>query len=111
MAAPGKLPSMLYYGDNLPLLRNHDAFLNECMGIVYVGTPFSSNQDNNALFSERGGSRSAGLIKAFTDLSRRDLGPRHTVDEVVEQGGKLGETLVAVRTVVGSRDPGPGYQR
>lgn len=104
MAAPGKLPSMLYYGDNLPILRNRDYFPSECVDLVYLDPPFNSNQDYNVLFAERDGSRSAAQIQAFSDTWRWDAAARRTFDETIEQGGKAAEALGAFRSLVGESD-------
>lgn len=52
---------MLYYGDNLPILRNRDYFPSGSIDLVYLDAPFNSNQDYNVRFTERDGSRSAAL--------------------------------------------------
>ncbi|MFI5417275.1 MAG: site-specific DNA-methyltransferase [Candidatus Lutacidiplasmatales archaeon] len=104
MAAPGKLPSMLYYGDNLPILRNRDYFPSESIDLVYLDPPFNSNQDYNVLFAEQDGSRSAAQIQAFSDTWRWDATARRTFDETVEAGGKAAEALVAFRSLVGESD-------
>jgi site-specific DNA-methyltransferase (adenine-specific) len=92
---------MLYYGDNLPILRNRDYFPSESIDLVYLDPPFNSNQDYNVLFAEQDGTRSAAQIEAFTDTWRWDAGARRTFDEMIEQGGKAAEALAAFRTLVG----------
>jgi len=57
--------NLLYYGDNLDILRRHVA--DESVDLVYLDPPFKSNQDYNVLFAERDGSRAAAQIKAFDD--------------------------------------------
>ena len=57
----------LYYGDNLPLLRNPKLFPAESVDLVYLDPPFNSNADYNILFREQGGEPAQGQIKAFTD--------------------------------------------
>jgi site-specific DNA-methyltransferase (adenine-specific) len=46
------LLNRLYYGDNLTILRKH--IKDESVDLVYLDSPFKSNQDYNVLFSERG---------------------------------------------------------
>jgi site-specific DNA-methyltransferase (adenine-specific) len=104
MPAPGKLPSMLYWGDNLELLRDRDKFPSESIDLVYLDPPFNSNQDYNVLFGEQDGSRSAAQIQAFSDTWRWDVAARRTFDETVEAGGKAAEALVAFRSLVGESD-------
>ena len=95
---------MLYYGDNLPILRNRDYFPSESIDLVYLDPPFNSNQDYNVLFAEQDGSRSAAQIQAFTDTWRWDAGARRIFDETVEAGGKAAEALGAFRVLVGESD-------
>ncbi len=96
--------SVLYYGDNLPILRNRDYFPNESVDLVYLDPPFNSNQDYNVLFAEQDGSRSAAQIQAFTDTWRWDASARRQFDETVEAGGKAAEALAAFRSLVGESD-------
>jgi DNA modification methylase len=95
---------MLYYGDNLPILRNRDYFPTESIDLVYLDPPFNSNQDYNVLFGEQDGTRSAAQIEAFTDTWRWDVVARHAFDETVELGGRVAEALVAFRSLVGESD-------
>ena len=57
--------SVLYYGDNLPILREH--FPDESVDLIYLDPPFKSDQNYNVLFAEKDGSRSAAQIQAFED--------------------------------------------
>ena len=50
----------LYYGDNLDILRRY--VKDESVDLIYLDPPFNSKQDNNLLFKERTGSRSASQI-------------------------------------------------
>jgi site-specific DNA-methyltransferase (adenine-specific) len=95
---------MLYYGDNLPILRNRDYFPSESIDLVYLDPPFKSNEDYNVLFSEADGSRSAAQIEAFSDTWRWDVSARRTFDETVENGGRAAEALGAFRSLVGESD-------
>jgi site-specific DNA-methyltransferase (adenine-specific) len=57
--------NLLYYGDNLDVLRTH--IKHESVDLVYLDPPFKSNQDYNVLFAERDGTGAASQIKAFED--------------------------------------------
>ncbi len=50
-------PNLLYYGDNLDVLRRH--IRDETVDLVYLDPPFNSSQDYNLLFGERNGTRAA----------------------------------------------------
>ncbi len=64
--------NLLYYGDNLDVLRRH--VKDESVDLVYLDPPFNSSQDYNVLFAEQNGTRSAAQIKAFEDTWRWDQG-------------------------------------
>ena len=55
----------LYYGDNLPVMREYLA--DESVDLVYLDPPFNSNASYNVLFRERTGEESPAQIKAFAD--------------------------------------------
>lgn len=57
----------LFYGDNLPWLRNHDIFPNDSVDLIYLDPPFNSDADYNVIFNEPSGERSQAQIKAFDD--------------------------------------------
>ena len=54
----------LYYGDNLPILRDH--IKDESVDLVYLDPPFKSDANYNAFFQGKSGA-SASQIKAFED--------------------------------------------
>jgi site-specific DNA-methyltransferase (adenine-specific) len=96
---------MLYYGDNLPILRNRDYFPSESVDLVYLDPPFNSNQDYNVLFAEQDGSRSAAQIRAFTDTWRWDEGARRTYDETTSGAAtRVGQALVSLHDFIGESD-------
>ena len=55
----------LYYGDNLPVLREH--LDDELADLIYLDPPFNSNASYNVLFKEQSGEESPAQIRAFTD--------------------------------------------
>ena len=55
----------LYYGDNLPILREH--IPDESVDLVYLDPPFNSNATYNVLFKDTKGEEAPAQIKAFTD--------------------------------------------
>jgi len=64
--------NLLYYGDNLDVLRRH--VKDESADLVYLDPPSGSNQDypgEPGLFAERDGTRAAAQIKAFEDTWSR----------------------------------------
>ncbi len=57
--------NVLYYGDNLEVLRKH--IPDECVDLIYLDPPFNSNRNYNVLFRESSGAASAAQIEAFED--------------------------------------------
>ena len=57
--------NVLYYGDNLDILRNH--FPDESIDLIYLDPPFNSNRSYNVLFRESTGAASEAQIEAFED--------------------------------------------
>lgn len=94
--------NLLYYGDNLEVLRRH--VKDESVDLVYLDPPFNSSQDYNVLFAERNGTRSAAQIKAFEDTWRWDQGAAESYQETVEAGGRVSQTMQALRSFLGESD-------
>jgi len=94
--------NLLYYGDNLDVLRRH--VKDESVDLVYLDPPFKSNQDYNVLFAERDGTRAAAQIKAFKDTWQWDRAAAEEFHEVVEAGGRVSQALQAFRTILGEND-------
>ncbi|MBI3953163.1 MAG: restriction endonuclease [Chloroflexi bacterium] len=68
MTSAGHSPTrILYYGDNLEVLRNRQWFPDECVNLVYLDPPFKSQQDYNLLFKTAKGTPAAAQVQAFTD--------------------------------------------
>lgn len=55
----------LFYGDNLPILREYIA--DESVDLIYLDPPFNSNRSYNVLFKDEGGVESESQIQAFDD--------------------------------------------
>lgn len=55
----------LFYGDNLPILREHIA--DESVDLIYLDPPFNSNRGYNVLFKDESGIESESQIQAFDD--------------------------------------------
>lgn len=57
----------LYYGDNLEVLRDRNAFPDECVDLIYLDPPFNSNATYSHLFKDESGQVSGAQIEAFED--------------------------------------------
>ncbi len=91
--------NLLYYGDNLDVLRRHVA--DETVDLIYLDPPFNSNATYNVLFAEQNGSRAAAQIKAFGDTWRWDQVAAEAYQEVVETGGRVSQAMQAFRQFLG----------
>jgi DNA modification methylase len=98
----GNQPNLLYYGDNLDILRRY--VRDESVDLVYLDPPFNSNQSYNVLFKERGGKMSDAQIHAFEDTWKWGLDAEHALKEIIETGGAVSQTMQAFRTAVGTND-------
>jgi site-specific DNA-methyltransferase (adenine-specific) len=76
--------NLLYYGDNLPVLREH--IRDETVDLVYLDPPFNSGQDYNIPFKERDGTRPTAQIKAFKDTWTWDQAAWESYQEIVRGG-------------------------
>lgn len=92
----------LYYGDNLDVLRRH--IDDESVDLVYLDPPFNSNANYNVLFAERDGTQAASQIKAFEDTWEWDESAARAFADVVEQGGRVAQAMLAFRTFLGDSD-------
>ena len=59
--------NVLYYGDNLDILRKREYFPDESIDLIYLDPPFNSNRSYNVLFRESTGAASEAQIEAFED--------------------------------------------
>jgi len=73
----------LYYGDNLDILRQY--IDDESVDLVYLDTPFKSDQNYNVLFAEKNGTAAAAQIHAFDDTWHWDVAAAESFAETVEQ--------------------------
>ncbi len=94
--------NILYYGDNLDILRRH--IKDESVDLVYLDPPFNSNATYNVLFAERNGSQAAAQIKAFGDTWQWDRAAMEAYQEIVEAGGKVSQVMQAFRQFLGDND-------
>ena len=100
---PDTHTNKLYFGDNLPLMREH--IPNESVDLIYLDPPFNSNANYNVLFREHDSSESAAQIQAFEDTWKWNKEAELAYQRVVTQGPrKLADMLQAMRTFLGRND-------
>jgi len=97
--------NVLYYGDNLTILKNKDYFPDECVDLIYLDPPFNSKKDYNVLFKENGGVESEAQIKAFTDSWHWTQAAQDTYHDIVVNGPlKVGKLIGALHDTLGHND-------
>ena len=97
------MPNTLYYGDNLPVLRDYLA--DESVDLIYLDPPFNSNASYNVLFKEQSGERSAAQITAFEDTWRWGWESETAYGEVVRAGPQpLSRMVQAMFEFLGRND-------
>jgi DNA modification methylase len=94
--------NLLYYGDNLDVLRRH--IKDETVDLVYLDPPFNSNQDYNVLFVEKDGTRAASQFAAFEDTWEWNIESVRVFEELVESGGRVSDVMRAFRQFLGTND-------
>lgn len=93
--------NVLYYGDNLDVLRRHVS--DESVDLIYLDPPFKSDANYNVLFEEHG-EKAAAQVRAFEDTWEWNADSRAAYEEVVEAGGRVAETMRAFHTMLGGTD-------
>lgn len=97
------MSNLLYYGDNLKVLREH--IRSESVDLVYLDPPFNSRANYNVLYAEASGKRSAAQVRAFEDTWHWDETAELAYRDLVERGPtKLADLLQTLRQFVGPND-------
>jgi len=95
--------NVLYYGDNLDVLRRY--IKDETIDLIYLDPPFKSNQDYNIIFPEKNGSRSKAQLKAFEDTWEWNQESVAAYQEIVENGPEnVSRTIQALRLILNEND-------
>lgn len=96
----------MFYGDNLPILREH--IPDQSIDLVYLDPPFNSNRSYNVLFKEESGQDSeVPAITAFDDTWHWGEQAEELYAELVtETNGKVGQMISALRGAIGKPDDG-----
>ena len=96
-------PNRLYFGDNLPLMREQIA--DASVDLIYLDPPFNSNATYNLLFREVSGEQSAAQITAFRDTWHWSIEAEAAYREVVQDGPpRLSRLLASMRDLLGQNN-------
>ena len=100
------MPNTLYYGDNLPVLR--DYLPDESVDLIYLDPPFNSRADYNVLFQDRSGADSPAQLKAFSDTWEWTQETERTFEEEIIGSPRMPalvkEMMTDLRRWVGRND-------
>ena len=89
---------LLYYGDNLEVLRNRQWFPDDCVDLIYLDPPFKSQQDYNLLFKSQKGLPASAQVQAFTDTWHWDTAAKAEYERLVSDPlvpGRVGQMIEA----------------
>jgi len=96
----------LFYGDNLPILREY--IPDESIDLIYLDPPFNSNRTYNVLFKQESGQDSEAQIAAFEDTWHWNQAAEETYHELVTAAPPhVGQMIGSLREfIAGSRTSG-----
>lgn len=90
----------LFYGDNLPVLREY--IPDESVDLVYHDPPFNSNRSYDVLFKDESGHEADAQITAFDDTwhwgEQAEILYAQLVTDI---NGKVGRMIGALRSAIG----------
>jgi site-specific DNA-methyltransferase (adenine-specific) len=90
----------LFYGDNLPILREHIS--DESIDLVYLDPPFNSSRTYNVLFKDEGGKESESQIAAFDDTWHWNQSAEQTYQQFATSSSiNIANMMSALRQFIG----------
>ncbi len=100
---PDLKANVLYYGDNLDILRNH--IPEESIDLIYLDPPFNSKRDYNIIFRENGTRESEAQIRVFTDTWSWTQTTQAVFEEIIHAAPqKVADLIGALRSGIGRND-------
>ncbi len=95
--------NVLYYGDNLDILRKH--IPDASVDLIYLDPPFNSKKDYNILFKENGGLESEAQIEAFGDSWHWTQSAQDAYQDIVTKAPlKISKLIGALHDSIGQND-------
>ncbi len=92
--------NVLYYGDNLDILRKY--LPDESVDLVYLDPPFNSNRDYNIIFKDESGRNSDAQLLAFEDTWHWGPSVAQTYDYLTNSSLNKGKVPDSVSTIIGA---------
>ena len=91
----------LFYGDNLPIMREY--IPTESIDLIYLDPPFNSNRSYNVLFKDEKGTDSEAQITAFDDTWHWGHSAEAIYHELVKgENQAVGSMIEAMRKFIGT---------
>ncbi|HOU12660.1 MAG TPA: DNA methyltransferase [Anaerolineae bacterium] len=91
----------LFYGDNLPILREHIA--DESVDLIYLDPPFNSSRTYNVPFKDESGKESEAQLTAFDDTWHWNAAAEQTYHDLATTGApQISAMISALRQFIGS---------
>jgi len=95
------LKNTLFYGDNLPILREY--IDDESIDLIYLDPPFNSSRSYNVLFKDETGHEAEAQITAFEDAWHWNPAAEQTYQELATSAGvNVASMISAFRQFIGS---------
>ena len=91
----------LYYGDNLPILREY--IDNGSVDLIYLDPPFNSNRSYNVLFKDESGKEADAQITAFEDTWHWGHDAEESYRDIIQNAAPVVSNMIsALRQFVGT---------
>jgi site-specific DNA-methyltransferase (adenine-specific) len=91
----------LFYGDNLPILREY--IPDESIDLIYLDPPFNSSRSYNVLFKDESGKESESQITAFEDTWHWGEDAERTYHDLVQNASaNISNMISALREFIGA---------
>src|SRR4030042_6544313 len=99
MASQPVNKNVLFYGDNLPILRSMPT---SSVDLIYLDPPFNSSRSYNVLFKDERGSSSDAQITAFDDTWHWGPSAEQAYLDILQSNpGEVDDLLAALCTIIG----------
>ena len=89
----------LFYGDNLPVIREYLA--DETIDLIYLDPPFNSSRSYNVLYKDESGTEAEAQIVAFEDTWHWSHSTEEQYRKLAAEGNKLAQLLGTLVAVIG----------
>jgi len=98
--------NLLFYGDNLDVLRNRtDLIPDGSVDLIYLDPPWNKKKTYNAIFKEKSGEDSPAQIRAFHDTWQWDQSAVRALREIEERGdARVIQTVNSLIDFLGHND-------